>query len=57
VAEEVLRAEKTVIHPKPSTPLIPVKHIGPLERARQLEGLGFSGISLQQPFGLNLQSA
>ncbi|MBV9454855.1 MAG: hypothetical protein JOZ19_12185 [Rubrobacter sp.] len=31
--------------------------VGPLERARQLEGLGFLGISLQQPLGLNFESA
>jgi predicted dinucleotide-binding enzyme len=31
--------------------------VGPLERARQLEGLGFLGITLQQPLGVNLQSA
>jgi 8-hydroxy-5-deazaflavin:NADPH oxidoreductase len=31
--------------------------VGPLERARQLEGLGFIGITLQQPLGLNFQSA
>jgi 8-hydroxy-5-deazaflavin:NADPH oxidoreductase len=31
--------------------------VGPLERARQLEGLGFIGIALQQPLGLNFQSA
>jgi 8-hydroxy-5-deazaflavin:NADPH oxidoreductase len=31
--------------------------VGPLERARQLEGLGFLGIVLQQPLGLNFQSA
>jgi 8-hydroxy-5-deazaflavin:NADPH oxidoreductase len=30
---------------------------GPLERARQLEGLRFLGIMLQQPPGLNFQSA
>lgn len=30
---------------------------GPLRRARQLEGLGFLGITLQQPLGLNFQSA
>ena len=30
---------------------------GPLERARQLEGLGFLGMMLQQPLGLNFQSA
>ena len=30
---------------------------GPLERARQPEGLGFLGITLQQPLGLNFQSA
>ena len=30
---------------------------GPLERARQLEGLGFLGITLQQPLSLNFQSA
>jgi NADPH-dependent F420 reductase len=30
---------------------------GPLERARQLEGLGFLGIALQQPLGLNFRSA
>ena len=30
---------------------------GPLERARQLEGLGFLGITLQLPLGLNFQSA
>jgi NADPH-dependent F420 reductase len=29
----------------------------PLERARQLEGLGFLGITLQQPLELNFQSA
>ena len=32
-------------------------NVGPLERARQLEGLGFLGITLQQPLGLNFQSA
>ena len=31
--------------------------VGPLERARQLEGLGFLGITLQQPLGLTFQSA
>ncbi len=31
--------------------------VGPLERARQLEGLGFLAITLQQPLGLNFQSA
>jgi 8-hydroxy-5-deazaflavin:NADPH oxidoreductase len=31
--------------------------VGPLERARQLEGLGFLGITLQQPLGLNFHSA
>jgi hypothetical protein len=32
-------------------------NVGPLERARQLEGLGFLGTTLQQPLGLNFQSA
>jgi NADPH-dependent F420 reductase len=31
--------------------------VGPLERARELEGLGFLGITLQQPLGLSFQSA
>ena len=31
--------------------------VGPLERARELEGLGFLGITLQQPLGLHFQSA
>jgi 8-hydroxy-5-deazaflavin:NADPH oxidoreductase len=31
--------------------------VGPLERARHLEGLGFLGIALQQPLGLNFRSA
>jgi 8-hydroxy-5-deazaflavin:NADPH oxidoreductase len=31
--------------------------VGPLERARQLESLGFLGMMLQQPLGLNFQSA
>jgi NADPH-dependent F420 reductase len=31
--------------------------VGPLERAQHLEGLGFLGIALQQPMGLNFQSA
>jgi 8-hydroxy-5-deazaflavin:NADPH oxidoreductase len=31
--------------------------VGPLERAGHLEGLGFLGIALQQPLGLNFQSA
>ena len=31
--------------------------VGPLERARQLEGLGFLEITLQQPLGLSFQSA
>src|ERR671927_1791151 len=31
--------------------------VGPLERAKQLEGLGFLGITLQQPLGLNFRSA
>jgi predicted dinucleotide-binding enzyme len=26
-------------------------NVGPLERARELEGLGFLGITLQQPLG------
>jgi NADPH-dependent F420 reductase len=30
--------------------------VGPLERARHLEGLGFLGITLQQPLVLNFQS-
>jgi 8-hydroxy-5-deazaflavin:NADPH oxidoreductase len=30
--------------------------VGPLERARELEGLGLLGITLQQPLGLNFQS-
>ena len=30
--------------------------VGKLERARQLEGVGFLGITLQQPLGLNFQS-
>ena len=30
--------------------------VGPLERARELEGLGFLGITLQQPLGLNFRS-
>ena len=39
------------------THLIRVNHVGPLERARQLEGLGSLKISLQQPLGLDFQSA
>jgi 8-hydroxy-5-deazaflavin:NADPH oxidoreductase len=31
--------------------------VGALERARHLEGLGFLGITLQQPLGLDFQSA
>lgn len=31
--------------------------VGPLARARELEGLGFLGISIQQPLGFNFQSA
>ena len=31
--------------------------VGPLERARELEDLGFLGIALQQQLGLNFQSA
>ena len=31
--------------------------VGPLERARELEGLGLLRITLQQPLGLNFQSA
>ena len=31
--------------------------VGPLERARHLEGLGFLGMMLQQPLGLGFQSA
>ncbi|MCA3748210.1 MAG: NADP oxidoreductase, partial [Rubrobacter sp.] len=30
---------------------------GPLRRSRQLEGLGFLGITLQEPLGLNFKSA
>ena len=30
--------------------------VGPLERARELEGLWFLGITLQQPLGLNFRS-
>jgi hypothetical protein len=41
----------------PPTHLNRVNHVGPLERARQLEGLGYLGISLQQPLGLDFQSA
>src|SRR3712207_3496186 len=31
--------------------------VGPLERARELEGLGFLEMTLQQPLGLNFRSA
>jgi predicted dinucleotide-binding enzyme len=31
--------------------------VGPMEHARQLEGLGFLGIMIQGPPGLNLRSA
>jgi 8-hydroxy-5-deazaflavin:NADPH oxidoreductase len=31
--------------------------VGPLERTRPLEGLGFLGLALQQPLGLNFQNA
>ena len=31
--------------------------VGPLERARELEGSGFLGMMLQQPLGLNFRSA
>lgn len=31
--------------------------VGPLRRARQLEGLGFLGMTLQQPLGLSFSSA
>ena len=31
--------------------------VGPLKREKHLEGLGFLGIALQQPLGLNFQSA
>jgi predicted dinucleotide-binding enzyme len=31
--------------------------VGPLERAKHLEGLGFLNITLQQPLGLNFRSA
>jgi len=31
--------------------------VSPLERARELEGLGFLGMMLQQPLGLNFRSA
>jgi len=31
--------------------------VGALERARHLEGLGFLGMMVQQPLGLNFQSA
>jgi 8-hydroxy-5-deazaflavin:NADPH oxidoreductase len=31
--------------------------VGPLERARELEGLGFLGMMLQQPLELNFRSA
>jgi len=31
--------------------------VGPLERASHLEGLGFLGMMVQQPLGLNFQSA
>jgi predicted dinucleotide-binding enzyme len=30
---------------------------GPLRRARELERLGFPGMTFQQPLGLNFQSA
>ncbi len=36
--------------------LIPID-VGPLARARQLEGLGYLGITIQQPLGLNFASA
>jgi predicted dinucleotide-binding enzyme len=31
--------------------------VGPLERARHLEGFGLLGMMVQQPLGLNFQSA
>jgi hypothetical protein len=36
--------------------LVPID-AGPLRRARELERLGFFGMTLQQPLGLNFQSA
>ena len=36
--------------------LVPVD-VGPLARAQQLEGLGYLGISIQQPLGLNFAGA
>lgn len=36
--------------------LIPVD-VGPLARAQQLEGLGYLGMSIQEPLGLNFSSA
>jgi hypothetical protein len=34
-----------------------IDDVGPLERARELEGLGFPGMMLQQPLELNFRSA
>lgn len=36
--------------------LVPLD-VGPLARAQQLEGLGYLGVTIQQPLGLNFASA
>ena len=50
-----LNAKTTVADLTRSSGLNPVD-AGPLERARQLEGLGFLSISLQQPHDLGFMS-
>jgi NADPH-dependent F420 reductase len=49
-------AKQTVIQLVRDGGLVAVD-VGPLERARQLEGLGYLGIAIQEPLGLNFASA
>ena len=56
VAGDDAGAKETVSHLARDGGLVAID-AGPLRRARQLEGLGFLGMTLQQPLGLGFQSA
>jgi NADPH-dependent F420 reductase len=56
IAGDDVEAKETVAQLMSDDGLVAID-AGPLRRARQLEGLGFLGMTLQQPLGLNFQSA
>jgi predicted dinucleotide-binding enzyme len=56
VAGDDAEAKETVLQLAHDSGLVAIG-AGPLRRERQLEGLGFLGMTLQQPLGTNFRNA